>query len=137
MQLCFEFGGQNPKPQKQHWLSWQVIFFYADSGKYSNTIRLDSSVNSIQDFLSLFKNLVAIVDDLFRDSCAKSDLKFKAQQILRQVADGTIRQNIQTNSDITNTSLIITAELLLDTVSDLGRTQLIYVKKPINSEKIV
>lgn len=111
-------------------------FFYDDSGKNSNTIRLDSSVNLIQDFLSLFKNLVAIVDDLFRDSCAKSDLKFKAQQILRQVADGTIRQNIQTNSDITNTSLIITAELLLDTVSDLGRTQLIYVKKPINSEKL-
>lgn len=111
--------------------------FFCDGYKlHSNTIRLDSSVNSIQDFLSRFKNLVAIVDDLFRDSTAKSDLNFKAQQILRQVADGTIRQNIHTNSDITNTSLIMTAELLLDTVSDLGRTQLVYVKEPIDSKKL-
>ena len=32
-------------------------FFYDGAGKNSNTIRLDSSVNSIQDFLSKFKNL--------------------------------------------------------------------------------
>ena len=30
----------------------------------------------------------------------------------------------------------MTAEILLDTISDLGRTQLVYVKKPIDSEKL-
>ena len=109
-------------------------FYNHKSSDKINTLRLDSSLSYLQEFISGFKHATVNIDDLFKAS-EKSD-QYKFRTILRQRADRTIRHNRFTDADITQTQLAVTSEILLNNVSDLGRTVLILLKKPINSERL-
>lgn len=110
--------------------------YNTDTSSKSHTIRLDSSAISIEAFTEQFRTSTVIVDDLFRDTKNQTELKYKAQQIVRQAADKTIRQTTRAAHDITQTQIVLTSEILFDNISDLGRVVLVLIKKPINSEKL-
>ncbi len=110
--------------------------YNTDKTSKASTIRLDSSVVSIEEFIEERRTSTVIVDDLFRDSMKQTDLKYKAQQIVRQAADKTVRQTSRTANDITQTQIIITSEIIFDNISDLGRVLLVMPTGTINSERL-
>lgn len=100
----------------------------------SNTIRTDSSLTGIQDFLANFRTAPATLDDVLKSS--DSATRHKVQTIMRQNADHTVRHTARTDSDITETRLSMTSEILPDNISDLGRTILVILQHRVNSEKL-
>lgn len=111
------------------------LYATADNPR-SNIIRTDSSLSVIQDFLAGFSCGIAVLDDIYRDPVNHREIRQKTQSILRQKADRTVRKNTRSQADITHTGICMTAEILPDSISDLGRTQLVMLSKAIDSVKL-
>lgn len=96
--------------------------------------RVSSSMPIIECFLELFKDCSFILDDLFRnpDTKMKKEAERVLRDILRNYADNSPRKNMRNKFQI-NSQLIITAEYIIDNISDIGRCFMIPVDEAVSS----
>lgn len=103
-----------------------------------NCRRIDSSYASIEQDLTTYKDAVFVYDDLYRESSAVTRRKNEEnlKRILRECADDNGRQTMKGAAEI-NAQVIVTAEYLIDGLTNVGRLIFIDVKRPINSDKLL
>ena len=99
--------------------------------------RLDSSVPKIMEHIEKQKDSSFILDDLFKssDRTLRRKMEGTLREVLRACVDNTRRQNMNASPEI-NAQLIVTAEYLLDNLTDIGRCFIIHVDSPVDSERL-
>lgn len=102
-----------------------------------NCRRIDSSYASIEQELKTYKDAVFVYDDLYYESNAVSRRQNEKnlKSILRECADDNGRQTMKGAAEI-NAQVIVTAEYLIDGLTNVGRLIFVNVKEPINSDNL-
>ena len=99
--------------------------------------RVNSTNIKVEELAEKLKDTSFILDDLYRQSDTKLRKEYEShvRNLIRNFADNTPRSTARSSYEI-NCQLIITAEYLLKSLTDLGRTVIVHVSKPINSERL-
>lgn len=107
------------------------------SGSSIQMLRTDSTFTASSAKLEKCKDTVMVLDDIFKtsDKSIVKDAKSTAIKLLRTFADNSPRETAHGDYKI-NGQLIITAEGLLDDVSDLGRCLILHFDKKPDKDKL-
>lgn len=99
--------------------------------------QLSSSVPAIEAMMETCKDCAFILDDLNKttDTIVKRQKERTLRAILRNHADNAPRRTIHSGYAI-NSQLIITAEYIIDNISDIGRCFLVHVENPISTGRL-
>lgn len=102
-----------------------------------NMARVCSSTPMLESLLASSRDCAFILDDLFRnpDSKMRKEAERNVRNILRNYADNSPRRNMRSQHEI-NGQLIITAEYIIDNITDIGRCFMVHIKDVIASERL-
>lgn len=99
--------------------------------------RVSSSEYKTEEKMDVLKDATFICDDLYRetDSTKRKIYERRVKNSLRNFADNSSRETSR-SAFKNNCQLIVTAEYLIDSKTDVGRMFVIEIPKPIDSERL-
>ena len=102
-----------------------------------SSMRVSSSNFKTEEIAEHLKDTSFILDDLYREQDTRLRKLYEShvRNLIRNFADNASRNTARSNFSI-NCNLIVTAEYLLKSKTDVGRMMLIHIDKPINSERL-
>ncbi len=121
--------------------SKQETQLYNRSQIHSNSgvsiTRVSSSEFKIEEKMHILKDAPFICDDLYRETDTKKRKLYESRvkNALRNFADNSSRETARSDFK-NNCQLIITAEYLIESVTDVGRMFVIEIDHPIDSERL-
>lgn len=102
-----------------------------------STLRVSSTEFKTEECVAVLKDATFILDDLFKekDNRTLRDYERRVRNIIRNFADNSPRTTTR-SSHKNNSQIIITAEYLLESKTDVGRLMVLEVTEPIDSKKL-
>ena len=102
-----------------------------------SSMRVSSSEFKSEELVDELKDATFIFDDLYKESSVKLRKIYEARvrNLIRNFADNSSRTTAR-SAFKNNCQIVVTAEYLLKSKTDIGRTMLIHVPEKINSEKL-
>lgn len=102
-----------------------------------NSMRVSSTAFKIEEISESLKDSNFILDDLYReqDNRLRKAYESHVRNIIRNFADNAPRNTARSAFAI-NCQIILTAEYLLKSKTDVGRMMLIQIDQPIHSERL-
>ena len=102
-----------------------------------STLRVSSTEFKSEECVNSLKDATFVFDDLYKETDKKlrKDYERRVRNIIRNFADNSPRTTARSSFE-NNCQVIITAEYLLNTKTDIGRLMLLEVKNPIDGQKL-
>ncbi len=102
-----------------------------------STLRVSSTEFKSEECVDALKDATFVFDDLYKETDKKlyKDYEKRVRNIIRNFADNSPRTTARSSFE-NNCQVIITAEYMLNTKTDVGRLMLLNVDKPIDSQKL-
>lgn len=102
-----------------------------------STLRVSSTEFKSEECVNSLKDATFVFDDLYKENDKKlhKDYERRVRNIIRNFADNSPRTTARSSFE-NNCQVIITAEYLLNTKTDVGRLMLLEVKNPIDSQRL-
>lgn len=102
-----------------------------------STLRVSSTEFKSEECVNALKDATFLFDDLYKETDKKlhKDYEKRVRNIIRNFADNSPRTTARSSFE-NNCQIIITAEYLLNTKTDVGRLMLLNVKDPIDSQRL-
>ena len=102
-----------------------------------STLRVSSTEFKTEECVAALKDATFILDDLFKekDNRTLRDYERRVRNIIRDFADNSPRTTTR-SSHKNNSQIIITAEYLLKSKTDVGRLMVLEVTEPIDSKRL-
>ncbi len=102
-----------------------------------STLRVSSTEFKSEECVNLLKDATFVFDDLYKekDKKLRNDYEKRIRNIVRNFADNSPRTTARSSFE-NNCQVIITAEYLLNTKTDVGRLMLLEVNKPVDSQRL-
>ena len=102
-----------------------------------STLRVSSTEFKSEECADALKDGTFVFDDLYKETnkSLHKDYEKRIRNIIRNFADDSSRTTAK-SSFKNNCQVVITAEYLLNTKTDVGRLMAVEVKEPINSQRL-
>lgn len=102
-----------------------------------STLRVSSTEFKTEECADSLKDATFVFDDLYKeqDRRLRKEYEKRIRNIIRNFADNSPRTTARSSFE-SNSQVIITAEYLLKSKTDVGRLFILEVTEPINSEKL-
>lgn len=99
--------------------------------------RVNGTVVKTEELMDAYKDATYILDDLYREPIKKvrSENERLVRNVIRNFADNAARKTAHTSYQ-NNCQVLITAEYLLESKTDLGRCFVVRVDRKINGERL-
>lgn len=101
------------------------------------SLRVSSTKVKTEELADELKDATFVLDDLFQDPSVKQRKEYegRVRNVIRNLADNSSRTTSR-SAFKNNSNVVVTAEYLMESLTDVGRMFLIKVEKPLDSEKI-